>query len=110
MNTIEIVIYTTKTGKSPFNDWESRLDAKAQVIIANRLDRIRLGNFGDCKPIIGGEGVKELRVDFGPGYRIYFGMQGSTIVILLIGGAKKSQLRDIEKAKQYWLECKEKLL
>lgn len=110
MNTIEIVIYTTKTGKSPFSQWEDKLDTKSQAIIANRLDRIRLGNFGDCKPIKGGNGVKELCVDFGPGYRIYFGMRGSTIVVLLIGGEKKSQLRDIEKAKQYWLECREELL
>ena len=110
MNNIDIVIYTTKTGKSPFYAWENKLDTKVQAIIASRLDRIRLGNFGDCKPIQGGGGVKELRVDFGPGYRIYFGVQGSTVVILLIGGEKKSQSRDIEKAKQYWLECREQLL
>lgn len=110
MNTIEIVIYTTKTGKSLFSEWENKLDVRAQAIIANRLDRIRLGNFGDCKPIKDGEGIKELRIDFGPGYRIYYGVKGSTIVVLLVGGDKKQLLRDIDKAKRYWLECKETLL
>lgn len=110
MSFIKIVTYTTSRGKSPFWDWESSLDSKVQVIVANRLDRIRLGNFGDCKAIKGAPGIKELRIDFGPGYRIYLGAQGSTVVILLTGGDKKTQDRDIEKAKQYWLECKEELL
>lgn len=110
MNPIKIVIYKTKIGKAPFNDWRNKLDDKIKFIIANRLDRIALGNFGDSKSIQGGEGVKELRIDYGPGYRIYFGIQKNIIVILLIGGEKKTQKRDIEKAKQYWLECKEELL
>ena len=110
MNNINITIYKTKTGKAPFNEWEGELDNKTQAIVANRLDRIRLGNFGDCTTIKSGEGVKELRIDFGPGHRIYFGIQGSTIVILLIGGEKKTQTRDIEKAKKYWHDCRENLL
>lgn len=110
MSFIKIVTYTTSRGKTPFLDWEETLDTKVQAIVANRIDRIRLGNFGDCKPIKGAAGIKELRIDFGPGYRIYIGMQGTTVVVLLAGGDKKSQNRDIEKAKQYWLECKEKLL
>jgi putative addiction module killer protein len=68
-----------------------------------------LGNFGDCKLIKGGEGVSELRIDYGPGYRIYFGKDKATIVALLIGGNKGSQTRDIAKAKRYWLDYKESL-
>lgn len=110
MSFIKIITYTTSRGKSPFWDWESTLDTKVQAIVANRIDRLRLGNMGDCKPIKGAAGIKELRINFGPGYRIYIGMHGTTIVVLLAGGDKGSQERDIEKAKQYWLECKEELL
>ena len=109
MGIIKIVIYSTSTGKAPFSDWEDQLDTKNQAIIANRLDRISLGNFGDSKPIKGGQGVREVRIDYGPGYRIYFGMHGLTVVVLLIGGDKGSQSRDVEKAKRYWTEYKEKL-
>jgi len=109
MSFIKIVIYSTHTGKVPFSDWEDRLDTKTQAIIAGRLDRIRLGNFGDSKPIKGGQGVKELRIDYGPGYRVYYGMQGTTVVVLLVGGDKGTQSRDVEKAKRYWSEYKEEL-
>jgi putative addiction module killer protein len=67
-----------------------------------RLNRIRLGNFGDCKSV--GSGVEELRIDFGPGYRIYYGREGSLVVILLCGGSKASQARDILRAQRYWKE------
>ena len=110
MNIIEVIVFTKKTGKSPFYEWENKLDFKVRMIVANRLDRIHLGNFGDCKVIKGGGGIKEIRIDFGSGYRIYFGMHKSTIVILLVAGDKKSQLKDIETARQYWIECKEELL
>lgn len=109
MNPIKIIIYSTKTGKEPYSDWEDGLDQLTRAIIKNRLNRIRVGNFGDAKIIKGGEGIWELRMDFGPGYRIYFGKQGTTIVILLTGGDKKSQSRDIAKAKRYWLEYKESI-
>ncbi len=66
-----------------------------------------MGNFGDAKRIKGGEGVLELRISYGPGYRIYFGKDGSTVVVLLIGGDKGSQNRDIAKAKRYWLDYKD---
>ena len=65
-----------------------------------RVGRIRRGNLGDCKPV--GGGVSELRVDYGPGYRVYFGQQGQTLVVLLCGGDKRTQDRDIRQAKHYW--------
>jgi putative addiction module killer protein len=109
MKLIKIIIYATATGKEPFSDWQDELDKKMRAIVRNRLDRIVLGNFGDAKMIKGGGGIWELRIDHGPGYRIYFGKQGSTVVILLTGGDKKSQNRNITKAKQYWLRSKESL-
>ena len=81
------------------------LETKTQHIIENRLDRIRLRNFGDCKSI--DRGVWELRIDYGPGYRIYFGYLNLDTIFLLIGGDKRSQSRDIKKAQQYWKEFKE---
>ncbi len=67
-----------------------------------RLDRVSLGNFGDCRSV--GEGVQELRIDYGPGYRVYFGQLGSTIVLLLCGGDKSAQAKDINLAHYYWSE------
>ena len=67
-----------------------------------RLNRIRLGNFGDCKRV--GGGVEELRIDFGPGYRIYYGRRGSLLVVLLCGGDKGTQARDILTAQKHWKE------
>jgi len=67
-----------------------------------RLNRLRLGNFGDCKFV--GDGVHELRIAYGPGYRVYFGREGNFVVILLSGGDKGSQTRDITKAKEFWLD------
>lgn len=104
---MKIVVYTTSTGKSPFHDWHSKLSQSMRAIIRTRLDRVSLGNFGDSKLIKGGDGVWELRIDCGPGYRIYFGKKGKVVVVLLAGGDKGSQVRDIAKAKRYWLECKE---
>lgn len=107
MNLIEIVLYASDTGKEPFSDWESRLDKPMRAAVMRRLDRVRLGNFGDAKRLQGVSGIWELRIDQGPGYRVYFGKEGSMIVVLLCGGSKKSQTRDIAKAKQYWLDYKE---
>jgi putative addiction module killer protein len=100
---IEILLYR-QGGSCPFSEWISSLkDARAVGIVRARLNRIRLGNFGDSKPV--GEGVEELRIDFGPGYRVYLGRLGSLVVILLCGGSKKSQAKDIMNAKKYWKEC-----
>lgn len=85
----------------PFQDWLDRL--KDQVAIARiraRLDRVRAGNFGDIKSL--GGGVEEIRFSFGPGFRIYFGVDRGALVILLIGGDKSSQARDIKRAHEYW--------
>lgn len=109
MKLIKIVIYSTKTGKEPFSDWQDGLDKKTQAIVINRLDRISLGNFGKVKAIKGSKDIWEIVLDIGPGYRIYYGKKGATIVLLLVGGEKKTQERDIEKAKRYWLDGKELL-
>jgi putative addiction module killer protein len=77
-------------------------DARAIGIVRARLNRIRLGNFGDCKPV--GAGVEELRIDFGPGYRVYYGREGSVVVIVLCGGSKATQAKDIRRAQSYWKE------
>lgn len=108
MSLFKIEIYKTKKGNSPYLDWLDDLDDKTAAIVSNRLLRIRLGNFGDTKRLKDGDGISEIRIDTGPGYRVYFGMQKLTIVILLIGGDKGSQNRDIEKAKRYWAEIREK--
>ena len=106
MSLIQISVYRTNTGKVPYFEWEDELDNFTKAIVTNRLERIKLGNFGDAKVIKDGGGIWELRIDYGSGYRIYFGKQGSAIIVLLMGGDKKSQNRDIKKAKQYWLEYK----
>jgi putative addiction module killer protein len=82
-----------------FRKWRIRLkDERARVLIASRLDRLSYGNAGDVRPV--GQGVSELRIDYGPGYRVYFKKRGSTIVILLCGGHKSTQSKDIKTAKR----------
>ena len=99
--------YITPDGRNPFAEWLSSLrDLNAVVKIEQRLDRVRLGNLGNSKSV--GEGVCELKIDFGPGYRVYFGQFGSTIVLILCGGDKSSQEQDIRKAKEYWKEYEER--
>jgi len=99
---IEILLYR-KHRSVPFADWLGSLtDARVVGIIRARINRVRLGSFGDCKSV--GGGVEELRIDFGPGYRLYFGRVGSTIVVLLCGGSKKTQTRDIARARKSWKE------
>jgi putative addiction module killer protein len=97
---IQIKFYETANGKRPFEIWLKDLKeqhTRAQVLM--RLDRLKLGNFGDCKTLQ--EGVSELRIHYGPGIRIYYGKIGSQVVLLLCGGDKGSQDRDIVKAKEY---------
>ena len=86
-------IFTTKT----FDLWFEELkDTKGRFRIQARIDRAELGNFGDCEPV--GEGVSEMRIHFGPGYRVYFAQRGSLIVLLLVGGDKSTQAKDIKAA------------
>lgn len=96
----EIRRYITAEGRIPFLEWYYSLrDGKAQVKVDARLERVSLGNFGDYKSV--GDGVCELRINYGPGYRIYFRQAGSKIVLLLCGGDKSTQEQDIQKAKEY---------
>ncbi|VAW34455.1 hypothetical protein MNBD_CHLOROFLEXI01-5135 [hydrothermal vent metagenome] len=98
---IEIVEYLAENGRNPFRKWlEGLRDRQARAKVRVRLNRIRLGNFGDCKSV--GSGVNELRIPHGSGYRVYFGRKGNMIVILLNGGDKKTQSRDIALAQRYW--------
>jgi len=101
----EIIVrtYVTADGAEPFADWLTRLkDLNAIAAVDKRIARVRLGNLGDHKHIDGG--VYELRIHHGPGYRVYFGKEEQAIVILLCGGDKGSQQRDIVKAKRYWTD------
>ena len=101
----EVVAFRAQDGQVPFEDWLDDLnDKRAVARVLARLARVRHGNPGDCKSV--GEGVSELRVDYGPGYRVYFGQKGQTLVVLLCGGDKRTQDRDIRLAKQYWQEFK----
>ena len=102
---LQLLEYITEDGENPFHNWLNSLkDISARARIRVRLNRVRLGNFGDCKAV--GKGVNELRVDYGPGYRIYYGKSKTTIVILLCGGSKKSQAKDIQLAQNYWADFK----
>ena len=102
---VEVRYYLTIAGKNVFESWVSSLkDDQAEARIATRINRLMHGNFGDCKPV--GEGVWELRINWGPGYRLYLGRDGDKLVILLTGGAKQRQSADIERAKELWSEYK----
>lgn len=99
-------IYRDGRGRCPYLDWFSALrDTRARQRIQARLARVRLGNLGSTNSV--GEGVQELKIDYGPGYRIYFGQEGETLVILLCGGDKSSQSEDIDKAIGYWRNYRE---
>jgi len=96
-----IKLYEDKKGEEPFVLWISSLkDISMQARVKNRIKRIQLGNFGDCKSI--DKSIFELRLNFGPGYRVYFAKESNVVVLLLCGGNKKTQNKDIKKAKMYW--------
>ena len=103
---IEVQEYITEADKSPFGRWFSNLNGPAAARITTALERIAQGNFSSVKAL--GAGVSEYKIDFGPGYRIYFGKDGDTLVILVAGGSKKSQSQDIETAKTNWADYKKR--
>lgn len=104
---LEIRTYTTEGGKAPFDDWLTALrDAVARARIRARLARLQAGNFGDCKPLR--EGVQELRVDHGPGYRVFLSRQGLHVVLLLCGSDKADQDRAIRQAIEYLEDWKKR--
>jgi putative addiction module killer protein len=90
-------------GRVLFDEWfESLRDWKMQAAVDSRLARVRAGNFGDCKSV--GGGVFELRIPLGPGLRVYYGLRGREVVVLIAGGDKSTQARDIRRAKELWKE------
>ena len=101
---IVIIEYQDDAGKSPFSRWFNSLSTPAALKVRTAIARIENGNFSNAAPV--GQGVSECKVNFGPGYRIYFGNDGERLVILLGGGTKQRQNRDIERAKRYWADYK----
>ena len=101
MAEVAILHYRTVDGRIPYREWiDSIADRKACAAVLARVDRLAFGAFGDWKVV--GEGVFELRVHLGPGYRVYFGRRGNSVVILLCGSDKGSQNSEIKRAKRYW--------
>src|ERR1700723_2496985 len=99
---LELRYYLAGDGSSPFEEWFSGLHAPAAAKVAVALARLEQGNLSNAKGV--GEGVLEYRIDWGPGYRVYFGRDGAVLVILLTGGTKKRQRRDIDAAKDNWTD------
>lgn len=99
--------YVTREGKDVFQEWLNGLtDQRARALIDKTIAKVRLGNLGQHKSV--GEGVQEIVLNYGPGYRIYFGEHGKTLVILLLGSTKKRQKKAIELAKRYWKDWNER--
>ncbi len=102
---MDIREYATRNGKIPFSDWLNELrDRRIRARIRIRLDRVQLGILGDYKSV--GGGVYEMRINYGPGYRIYFGFVDKIVILLLAGGDKRNQKVDIKKAIAYWVDYK----
>lgn len=98
-----LVVYEKENGKCPFLEWLNNLkDIKARATIRARIERVALGNLGDCKSLK--HDIFEIRIHYGPGYRVYFGKDGLRLKVILYGGNKNSQKRDIEKANKLWKE------
>ena len=104
---IEIRHFVTPAGVDVFDDWLTELaDARAQAKIATRINRLAAGNFGDCKSLR--QGLYELRVDWGPGYRVYYALIGKACLLLLCGGDQRKQAADIERSLEYLRDYKER--
>lgn len=104
-----LVYYVSKNGKNHVKEWLNSLDTTTNLILRRRLKRVISGNWGDCKQLEKSSGVWEFRISYGSGYRVYFARKNNTIIILLCGGSKKTQQKDIERAKNLWAECKDAL-
>jgi len=105
---VEVLRYVTESGRDLVQHWLENLhDPRAAARIVMRMDRLANGNFGDCKPLR--EGVWELRIDYGPGYRVYYAMAGRTCVLLLCGGDKRKQTADVERAIGFWKDYKRRI-
>lgn len=103
--TFELQFYQTVDRRRPLEEWLGALkDGQAVIRIESRLQRLHKGNFGDSEPV--GEGVMELRIDWGPGYRVYFARLGQVVILLLCGGDKRTQHKDIKRAKEYFDDYK----
>ena len=103
---IEIQEYVDEQGRSPFAEWFDGLNPQAALKVNTYLTRIGHGNFSNVESV--GSGVQECRISWGPGYRVYLGRDGDRLVILLGGGTKKRQQRDIDEAKTLWQEYKQR--
>src|SRR5713226_4097277 len=103
---LTVLEYLDRSGSSPFADWFATLDALAAAKVTTATRRLELGNFSNVKGV--GAGVFEYRIDFGPGYRVYFGKDGESIVILVAGGTKKRQAQDIALAQERWSDYKQR--
>jgi putative addiction module killer protein len=101
----EIRYYVALSGQQPFAAWFADLAPVAKAKVTRAIVRLEQRNFSNVKSV--GEGVLEYRIDFGPGYRVYFGRDGEALVILLTGGTKKRQQRDIDAAHAYWQDYKQ---
>ncbi len=105
----QIKVYEKSNKRCPFNEWLNGLtDQKAKIAVDLRLERVKLGNLGLCRSL--GGMIFELKIDVGPGYRVYFGKVGLKIILLLCAGNKQSQVKDIAKAKKYFQDFKEQRL
>lgn len=103
---MQILEYLDAAGDSPYRDWFESLNAQAAAKVTVALTRIELGNLSNVKGV--GAGIQEFRIDFGPGYRVYFGRDGERLVILLAGGTKSRQQRDIATAQKRWADHKKR--
>jgi putative addiction module killer protein len=106
---IELRRYLTESGRDVFGEWLSGLkDIRTRAKIVTRLDRLSVGNFGDCKALRGG--LYELRISWGPGYRVYYALVGRACILLLCGGDKSRQASDIKHALEYLRDYRERTL
>ena len=102
---IRVVQYVSRDGKNHFGEWLRGQTSRIRARVQSRIDRVMVGNFGDHRGL--GQGVSELRIHTGPGYRVYYGRDGNDLVIVLAGGTKRRQAGDIARAQTLWREYKQ---